>query len=181
MGMFFNQQQNPIGESSQVEQQNAIPFYQSSQELGKLMLETRDSNLEAYYSLLGLVEENGTLVKINEPLMNKKGAGHLLLLMHQLNNKDVFLTKIEDLDVVITIHRLWKNIIKLLIKNEHEWDLPNDRARWSIIREIIITPIMFALRRGEKGLEKEYFKSTHESKTLVNQNSQQNFKRGFFG
>ena len=101
--------------------------------------------------------------------------------MHKLNNMGTFLTKLSDYDVVVATHRIWKNIIKLLIKNEEEWDLPDDRSRWSLIREIVVSPIYFALRRGENGLEKEFFRDTYESKTVSNQNTYQRYKGGFFG
>ena len=63
---FFNREpQQPIGESSSVEQHQSVPFMQTAGELGKLMLETNEENKSAYYSLLGLVEQDGRLVQVN--------------------------------------------------------------------------------------------------------------------
>ena len=177
--MLFSEPKQPIGELQHAEQQNVQPFYAINQELGKMMLSSQELNYHVYLKLLGYIEVNGTLQYIGEPMMTKAGAGTILTFLDSLNTKDTFLTKINDSDVIRIYKDVYTAVDELLLENQMEWKLPSDTSKWREIRALIMYPVYFALRRGENAIEKEFFADTNQTKNIVTQGTQQQFKKGF--
>lgn len=181
-GLGQREPPQPIGETQKVEQQNQIPFYQKSEELGKEMLNVERVLEKIRLQLLGYVETSeGEYEQLGEKLVNQRGAAAIITMISSHIGKEVFLTKITDYDKVRITRDIWATLVMLIIKNRKEWALGDDIGKWKLIRGIVMNQIYFALCRGVEGVEKRFFADVYQEKQLVSQNSQQQFKKGFFG
>lgn len=170
----------PIGERNVSEQHNQIPMYQQAQELGQQMLNVSGLIENIRLQLLGYVDVgNGKYQQIGLKLMNEKGAGAIVTMLHSHVGQEVFLTKITDYDKVRILRDLWSTMIRLLINNRIAWDLGDDVGNWRIIRAIVVNQVYFALCRGVEGTEKRFFGDVYQNKTVLTQQNQQQFKKGF--
>lgn len=178
---FGGQPQQPIGETQRAEQSNQIPFYQTSEELGKEMINTSGFLDKVRLLLLGYVETEDGWKKIGEQLVNEKGAGAIINLLNSNVGKEVFLTKITDYDKVRIARDLWKIMIRAIIKNRIEWDMSVDSSKWKIVRCIVLNQTYYALCRGVEGTEKRFFGDVYQTKTIMANTSQQQYKKGWLG
>jgi hypothetical protein len=178
----FNKKEDNMETSQNTEQQNIMPFYQAADELGKEMIDSSKTIEKIRMNLLGWVLIDGEFKKIGKKYMNEKGAAYIASLLDSHIGKEVFLTKITEEDKVRIIHDLWNTLIRLMVTNVSEWDLGKDIGNWKAIRAIVINQAYFALCRGVDGTEKVFFENTHQSKSVINQNTaQKQPSGGFFG
>ena len=178
----FGKKEETASSQQSSEQQNLTPFYQAGEELGKIMLDSEHTIEKIRMNLLGYISINGEYKQKGKPYMNEKGAGKIASLLDAHIGKEVFLTKIDEEDKVRIARDLWSTLIRLLVKNIDEWELSPDLGDWRAIRAIIINQAYFALCRGVEGIEKDFFRDTHQSKYVTNQSqTQRQPQGGFFG
>jgi len=179
---FFGKKQDDTKESVESEQEQRIPFYSDpgTTELGKIMIDSSDFVNRTKFRLLGFVETNNGFEQIGHRLMNEKGASWVISMLDSHVGKDVFLSKIEDDDVIRITKFIWRTMNRAILRNKEMWEMPNDPSSWTLAILIVVNNVYFALRRAEGAEEKRFFAKTHESKIVSRQDVTQKQQRGFF-